>query len=222
MPSLIEMTNVCKSYDGKNNVLDGLNFSMKFGEIAFILGSSGSGKSTFLNIAGLLDNMSSGEYVFTGKMIKKNKLNSYYKIRSTDIGFIFQAYCLIEAISVRENILLPYLYNDAYIDKKVCCHYDEIAKCLNLTELSGKRAAMLSGGERQRVAIARAMMKSPKLIIADEPTGNLDETNANIVIDAFKDISSRGTAVLIVTHNKRLTEGSKSAYLLQNGVLVLC
>jgi len=222
MAKLIQMSHIRKTYDGTRNVLVNIDFSIGAGEISTIVGASGCGKSTFLNIVGLLDNFSDGEYIFDGVNIKRTKLNSYYRHRAMDIGFVFQAYCLIESLSVEENILMPFLYSDLHIDKIVLNRLDLVLNRLNISRLKDRKAALLSGGERQRVAIARAIIKSPKLVIADEPTGNLDEANAQLVIDAFQDISQYGTAIIIVTHNKHLSFGANSTYILDRGVLMPC
>lgn len=222
MNNLVEMSCIKKTYDGKKNILSDLDFSIQAGEIATILGASGCGKSTFLNIVGLLDNVTEGNYLFNGKKIKKNKLNSYYQQRAKDIGFIFQAYCLIESISVKDNILMPFLYNGLPCNRDVIQRLDILLNKFNLTHLINNKASLLSGGERQRVAIARAMIKKPKLIIADEPTGNLDDANAKLIIDAFQDISNQGTAIIVVTHNKYLSFGSGATYKLEGGKLFSC
>lgn len=222
MSKLIEMSAVRKTYDGKRFVLDGIDFSLEKGEIATIVGASGSGKSTFLNIVGMLDNYSEGTYLFDSTPIYRKKLNSYYKQRATDIGFVFQAYCLIESISVQENILMPFMYNDKYIDKNICLQMDKLLEDLNMSSLKDKKVSLLSGGEKQRAAICRAMIKNPKLIIADEPTGNLDEKNAELVIRAFKQIADAGTSVIVVTHNLHLSFGSEKTYALEKGVFHLC
>jgi len=216
---LIEMSNISKTFDGKKYILSDLNFSMEKGQGAIIFGESGCGKSTFLNIVGMMDNFTQGNYVFDGVSILNNRLNSFYKKRADDIGFIFQSYCLIDTISVEENILMPFLYNSVSVDKDLLNNMNLLLERFNIKELSKKKPALLSGGERQRVAIVRAMLKNPKLIIADEPTGNLDENNAEIVINAFKDIMKNGSAVIIVTHNKNIKLDFADKYLLQEGRL---
>ena len=222
MSKLVDMQNIKKTYDGNHFVLSDLNFSINKGEISTVFGASGCGKSTFLNIVGLLDNFTEGEYLFDGKQVKPNKLNSYHLMRSLDIGFVFQSYCLIDSISVKDNILMPFLYNNCYCTKDVLNTLNTILEQLNLSELINKKASLLSGGERQRVAIARAIIKNPKLIIADEPTGNLDDDNANLVVNAFKNISKQGTAIIVVTHNKHLSFNSGATYMLKKGALHPC
>ena len=176
--ALIRLSGVRKSYDGRHYVLDGLDFALGEGETAVVYGASGCGKSTFLNIVGLLDSMNEGDYRFSNQSICARRLNAYSEVRAEKIGFVFQSYCLIEALSVADNILMPFLYNGKPISKEVLGELASLAEELGIAELLEKKAALLSGGEKQRVAIARAMLKRPRLIIADEPTGNLDEGNS--------------------------------------------
>lgn len=219
MTEIVKMSNIKKTYDGKKYVLSGIDFSLHEGEIAIISGASGCGKSTFLNIVGLLDNMSEGDYFFNQVFIKRNRLSSYYKQRADDIGFVFQAYCLIESISVKDNILMPYLYSGKLIDRRVHEELYALADELNISTLLDKKAGLLSGGEKQRVAICRAIIKKPKLIIADEPTGNLDAGNTTSVVGFFDRIVKSGTAVIIVTHNADLCFQNSKLYTLCAGEL---
>ena len=222
MMQLIDIKGMRKTYDGKRYVLDGLDFSLGEGEVATIHGASGCGKSTFLNIVGLLDNCTDGKYFFAGKEIIPKKLNSYYAVRAEDIGFIFQSYCLIERLSVRENVLMPFLYNNDPIGDDVEKRLEGLMRDLNIASLIDKKAGNLSGGECQRVAICRAMLKKPRLIIADEPTGNLDENNTYLVVDAINKIRAGGTSVIVVTHNKSIGFENETKYMLDKGVLHPC
>lgn len=222
MSELVEISGLGKSYDGKRFVLKDLSFKLDPGQTAVIYGESGCGKSTLLNIVGLLDNATEGEYCFRGRRIDRRRVNSYSRIRANEIGFVFQSYCLIEALSVRDNVLMPYLYNGERLTGNVISHMEELAERLGITDLLGKQAALLSGGEKQRVAIARAMIKSPALLIADEPTGNLDEGNSLLVTEAFRGIAREGTALLVVTHNRGLQFGECFPYRLSEGRLVPC
>lgn len=219
MNKLVEMIDICKSYDGVRNVLEKLNFSIGEGEIATIYGASGCGKSTFLNIVGLLDNCTTGDYCFNGCKISKDRLNKYQQIRAADIGFVFQSYCLIDSISVYDNILMPLMYTEKKSTHLLLRKADSILEDLNILHLKNQKANTLSGGERQRVAIARAIIKEPKLVIADEPTGNLDDANANLVISAFRKIVDMGTSIIVVTHNRHLQFGDGQIYTLQQGAL---
>jgi ABC-type lipoprotein export system ATPase subunit len=222
MPTLITLNDVRKTYDRERYVLDGVNLTLEEGEIITIIGVSGCGKSTLLNIIGLLDSFTSGEYWFAGRQIKRSRLNSYHKNRAQDIGFVFQSYCLIDVLNVQDNILMPYLYANHPINARVMRRLGTILEDFNLATLRKARAGDLSGGERQRVAIARAMIKLPRIIIADEPTGNLDDANAKVVIEAFKTAAASGTAVIVVTHNSRLSFGAHKSYSLKEGRLCLC
>ena len=219
---LIELSDVRKTYDGKRYVLDGLDFSLGAGEVAVVYGESGCGKSTFLNIVGLLDSMSDGNYVFNGKKIRAKKLNSYSAVRAQDIGFVFQSYCLIEPLSTADNILMPFLYNGKPVSDAVMSELEKLSSEFGLKELLNKKAALLSGGEKQRVAIARAMIKRPRLIIADEPTGNLDERNSKTAAAALSKAAENGAGVLIVTHNRHLEFENARSYTLSEGRLTRC
>lgn len=222
MAELVKMKNIFKTYDGVRYVINDLDFSLENGRIAVIFGESGCGKSTLMNIIGLLDTFTKGSYSFMDSKIKQNELNSYYKYRASDIGFIFQAYYLIESLSVLDNMLMPFLYCKKPVFADIRVMIDETLDELNIYDLIMKRASDLSGGERQRVAIARAMIRAPKLLIADEPTGNLDEKNTDLVVDSFNRISKSGTAIVIVTHNRRLDFCNCEKYLLSSGRLHRC
>lgn len=215
------MRHIFKSYDKKRFILEDLDFCLKKGEIATIYGASGSGKSTFLNGMGFLDCFNAGEYYFFGDNVDIKKINRYKQYRASDIGFIFQSYCLIDALSVEDNIKMPYLYMQGKSMMNNAEMYDVLER-LQLLELRGKAASTLSGGEKQRVAIARALLKKPKLIIADEPTGNLDENNSNIVSEAFRNVAKMGTSLVVVTHNKYIEFSEGNKYILGGGKLSLC
>lgn len=222
MNELVEISGLGKSYDGKRFVLKDLSLKLGEGQTAVVYGESGCGKSTLLNIIGLLDSATEGEYRFRGERVNRRRVNSYSRIRANEIGFVFQAYCLIEALSVRENVLMPFLYNGQRLTRAVYDELDALAERLGIAELLDKPAALLSGGEKQRAAIARAMIKKPALLIADEPTGNLDEGNSELVTEAFRGIAEQGTALIVVTHNRGLRFGHCAAYRLKEGRLCPC
>ncbi len=217
---IIEMTNIIKSYDGKRNVLDNLEFTAHKGEFIAIKGKSGTGKSTLLNILGLLDTFNSGSYILNNEKILSKKYNTYNQLRSKYIGFIFQSYHLIDSISIEDNILIPYLYSNQPINKSVKNRIEFILEDFKLNELKSKKVSLLSGGEKQRVAIARAIIKSPQIIIADEPTGNLDDENSNIVMGALKKCADQSTTVILVTHDTKLLSYGDSTYNLSEGKLI--
>lgn len=222
MSELIDISGLGKSYDGKRFVLKELSFRLGAGQTAIIYGESGCGKSTLLNIIGLLDSATEGEYLFCGRRVNRRRVNSYSGIRANDIGFVFQTYCLIEALSVRDNVLMPYLYNGQRLTKEVYSELDSLSERLGIASLLDKKAALLSGGEKQRAAIARAMIKKPALLIADEPTGNLDEGNSRLVTEAFRSVAEEGTALIVVTHNRGLKFGDCASYRLSEGRLHRC
>ncbi len=221
MNKLVELEGITKSYDKTTNILDGLDFSISRGESTVILGKSGCGKSTLLNIIGMLESFDKGTYLFDGNKVKIHG-SFLQKSRADSIGFVFQSYCLIESLSVYDNVCMPFMYCGKPFDKTACLEADELMERLDIKRLKSKKASLLSGGEKQRTAIARAMVKKPKLIIADEPTGNLDNDNTKIVVDAFKKATASGTAVIMVTHNTSIDFEGASYYVLENGRLSKC
>ena len=216
---IISLKDIRKTYDGKKYVLDRLDFSIERGELAVITGKSGSGKSTLMNIIGLLDTFDAGIYMVEGESIDV-KRKSYSRLRGGKIGFIFQSYYLIESLSVSDNILMPLLYSDKKkIEKSTI---DKMNSCLEeygLYDYRNKKTALLSGGEKQRVAVARALIKDPDLIIADEPTGNLDRENGSLIKKSLVRQTELGKSVIIVTHNKDLFSDAPSIYMLSDGRL---
>lgn len=203
---ILELKNICKDYHQGSNVVEVLkNFSIKLypGEIVAIVGASGSGKSTLLHIAGLLDKASSGNIIIDGKEVKPNSKDKHI-IRLNKIGFIYQYHHLLSDFTARENIAMPHLVAGKDYGQALEIADDYLAK-FDLDNRSYNFPGELSGGQQQRVAIARALMNNPKIILADEPTGNLDNESAsnvmNILINNAKE-NSIGT--IIVTHNEKL------------------
>ncbi len=166
-----------------------------------------------MNILGLVESYDSGSFVFNGKQIKRD--GDYARIRRENIGFVFQNYNLIPSLTCRENIMLPTLY-----DRKVTTNgIESLADALNISSLLDRKFASLSGGEKQRVAFARALCLDPCILLADEPTGNLDSDNRNNVIEMLEKEHDRGRAVILITHDKQLSKRSTTAYELKEGVL---
>ncbi len=218
---IVELIGIRKSYSADKQVLKGLELEINSGEMVIIEGKSGSGKSTLLNIVGLFEPFDEGQYIFDGKSLEKGKYGNYSNIRSNDIGFVFQAYHLIENISVWDNIMLPLYYGSA--EKSMNENkLKALLREFNLSGLERKKVALLSGGEKQRVAILRAMIKEPKLIIADEPTGNLDEENSTIIINTFRSMLDTGKSVIMVTHNTNIATNDDKRYVLNEGRLQKC
>ncbi|WP_017001100.1 ABC transporter ATP-binding protein [Mammaliicoccus lentus] len=188
MKRLIKLNHITKEYrNGKQslNVLKGISLDINAGDFVSIVGKSGSGKSTLLNIIGLLDVDFSGEYLFEEKEINRTSDLKLSKFRNQKIGFIFQNFNLIDEYTVLENIYLPSLYSDTKINTE---YIQYLIKKLNLEQQVNEYACNLSGGQKQRVAIIRALANKPSLIIADEPTGSLDEKNRNLILNTFRGI----------------------------------
>ena len=204
---MIKIENLVKKYDNgftENVIFNGFDVAIEDGEFVAIHGRSGCGKSTLLNIIGLIDSMSEGTYILDGKDISKLKPSEYAAIRNRDIGFIFQAFHLLQDESVIYNVSLPMKY--AKVDK--ASRKERAEALLKLVGSEGKennKALQLSGGEMQRVAIARALANNPKYILADEPTGNLDIENRDIIMDLLKTINEKnGSTIIMVTHDEEL------------------
>lgn len=182
-------------------VLDNINLDIKEGEMVAILGESGSGKSTLLNIIGLIEGDYDGDYYFKdNKNVRVNSSKSSKLIRE-EISYIFQSFALIEDESVRDNLKLALKYVNKSKDEEENMIFEALEK-VNMKDHIDKIVASLSGGEQQRVALARAILKPSSLILADEPTGSLDEKNKEYVMDVLKDLNKSGKTVLVVTHDK--------------------
>ena len=208
---LLELKDINKSYfQGKQEmpVLKNVNFSVEEGEYVAIMGPSGSGKSTLMNIIGCLDKPTSGSFYLDGKDILKYKDNALSTVRLNTIGFVFQSFFLMMKQTALENVCLPLTY--AGIPKR---KRKEIAaqalKRVGLEDRMNYKPTQLSGGQCQRVAIARAISNHPKILLADEPTGNLDNNNAWEIMKLLEEINNKGTTVLVVTHNLEIVKVMK-------------
>lgn len=207
----IELKNIKKSFD--RPVLSDINLTVTNETYMAILGKSGSGKSTLMNILGLVESCDSGSYFFNGIRIKKNK--DYAALRRMQIGFIFQSYNLISTLTCEENIKLPLLY-EGYKDNK---RVKQLMDAMDISLLAKQRVTTLSGGEKQRVAIARALVLNPSLILADEPTGNLDPKNRDIIFSVLREEHKNGRAVLIITHDENAAKNATFRMILEGGIL---
>lgn len=210
-PIDIRISHLKKSYT--RPVLTDISLTLTNGSYVTILGKSGSGKSTLLNILGLVEGYDEGEFRFNGTLIRNDV--DYARLRSENIGFIFQSYNLIPTLSCRENILLPTLYSREQTGRDI----DELIELLDIRELMDQRVTTLSGGEKQRVAIARALILNPGLILADEPTGNLDPVNRKIIFDLLAHEHKEGRAILMITHDEETAKQAKTTYTLVGGEL---
>ncbi|HLR20070.1 MAG TPA: ABC transporter ATP-binding protein [Staphylococcus sp.] len=191
---MIKLKSINKSF-GEKVILKNFSISIEQGDFVIIKGASGTGKSSLLNIIGLLDSPDSGEVIYNGALVKKEKEKLKYK--REDISYIYQNYGLLENETIFKNLTLP-----LNISRKDTTKLKEVMAKVGLSDLSLKtKIYTCSGGEQQRIAIARAILKEPRLIIADEPTGNLDENNSDNVIDIFKTLNSQGITIVMATHD---------------------
>lgn len=216
---MIELTNVRKTFDGKRFVLDGLSATFRPGEYTQIIGKSGAGKSTLLNLIGLLDGQYEGEITLDGKDISKLSDMKISRIRSQRIGFIFQAYNLVNHMTALENIYMPILYAKKKFDSEYRARVAGLIEKLEIGRIAETQIQYLSGGEKQRVSIARALSLDPDVILADEPTGNLDAGNSKITFHVLKKLAMEGKTVILVTHNLHDDLGADRILTLQDGVL---
>ncbi|GAA3583995.1 lipoprotein-releasing ABC transporter ATP-binding protein LolD [Gibbsiella greigii] len=206
---LLQCDSLCKTYQEGNlqtSVLRNVSFAMQPGEMMAIVGSSGSGKSTLLHLLGGLDSPTSGEVVFKGQVLNKLSSAARAELRNRDLGFIYQFHHLLPDFTALENTAMPLLIGGmkpAQAQDKA----QEMLAAVGLDKRSGHRPSELSGGERQRVAIARALVNNPALVLADEPTGNLDQRTADSIFDLLGELNVRqGTAFLVVTHDLQLAK----------------
>lgn len=206
----IELSHVQKRFD--HSVLTDINLRIHNDSYIAILGSSGCGKSTLLNLLGLVEERDGGSFTFNGQTIKAKR--DYATLRREQIGFIFQAYNLIPTLTCLENIRLPLLYAPKAADTS-----DEWIERLGIASLLEQRVNTLSGGEKQRVAVARALMLDPSLLLADEPTGNLDTENSKIIFQIFAEEHEKGRAIVMITHDMQAAQQAKTVLLLQGGEL---
>ena len=218
---MIEVKDLVKVYkNGKLSleVLKGLNLSVKEGEYVALMGPSGSGKSTFLNILGCLDNLTPGTYTLDGIDVSNMPENDLSTVRNEKIGFVFQAYNLLPKLTAIENVELPAMYKG--VDRKT--RHEKAKKALEMVGLGERinhRPVEMSGGQKQRVAIARALINDPKIIFADEPTGNLDSKSGEEILNIFKDLNDKGVTILMVTHEEDVAEHTKRIIRLRDGVI---
>ena len=219
---VIRIVNVAKRYViGQNvvNALDGVSFGVRTGEFLAIMGSSGSGKSTMLNILGCLDRPTEGEYWLNGVNVAHMEDDALSDHRLYNLGFVFQSFHLIPQLTVAENIALPLFYrgvSDDEIDPRVL----ELATAVGMENRLEHHPYELSGGQRQRVAIARALANNPPVILADEPTGNLDTATSIQIMKLLVDLNAQGRTILMVTHEDDVAAYAKSRIVLRDGHIV--
>jgi len=222
MSDVIELTNVSKIYGFGNATtvaLDEVTLNVKKGEFVAIMGASGSGKSSLLNVIGLLDRPTHGTYSLGGRVVSRLRPNRLAKARRDHIGFIFQSFNLLPRLTALDNVALPLAYKGMTQTKRL----KQAGQALEDVGLSDREYYFpknLSGGEAQRVAIARALVGGPSLIIADEPTGNLDSVNSKIVLELLAELHAKGSTILMVTHNPELTRyATRVLYMHDGGIM---
>ncbi|SDG74411.1 lipoprotein-releasing system ATP-binding protein [Vibrio xiamenensis] len=223
MNNLLQCKNVCKTYrEGglDTQVLKGVSFDLQVGELASIIGTSGSGKSTLLHILGALDDASEGHVNFLGQELAKLSSNKQAQMRNRHLGFVYQFHHLLSDFSAIENVAMPLLIGGEKIASAKAKALQLLEK-VGLTHRVDHRPAELSGGERQRVAIARALVNSPDLVLADEPTGNLDHKTALAIYDLMRELNRESkTAFLVVTHDGELAGKMDRQLHMQDGLLI--
>ena len=201
---MLTLTNISKVFHAefvKTIALNGVSLSVEYGEFVAIMGPSGCGKSTLLNILGLLDNPTSGTYLLNGKDVGSLKESQRTDVRKGEIGFVFQSFNLIDELTVEENVELPLIYLDVPSKERK----ERVAEILRRVDMSHRAKhfpQQLSGGQQQRCAIARAVISHPSMILADEPTGNLDSKNGEEVMKLLQELNADGTTIIMVTHSK--------------------
>ena len=219
---IITVDNVNKTYKNGSlelQVLKNISFKVDKGEFLAIMGSSGSGKSTMMNILGCLDNQYEGRYILDGIDISKSTENELSEIRNKKIGFIFQSFNLLPRLTALENVELPLVYSSIPKEERHK-RANELLEMVGLKERTHHRPNELSGGQRQRVAIARALVNNPSIILADEPTGNLDSKSEAEIIEILQKLNKMGKTIVIVTHEPNIGEIAQRKIVFKDGEII--
>ncbi len=219
MINITKLSKVFRTEELETKALSEISLTINQGDFISIMGPSGSGKSTLLNIIGLLDSASDGSYKLLGQEMVSLKEKQKSQARKENIGFIFQNFNLIDELSVFDNIELPLIYSNVPSAERKS-RVNEIAKILGIAHRLKHFPQQLSGGQQQRVAVARALINNPKIILADEPTGNLDSKNGNEVMELLTDLHASGSTILMVTHSDYDASFSQRTILMKDGVIL--
>jgi len=219
---IITVDNISKTYKNGSlelQVLKNVSFKVDKGEFLAIMGSSGSGKSTMMNILGCLDNQYEGRYILDGIDISKSSENELSEIRNKKIGFIFQSFNLLPRLTALENVELPLVYSSVPKEERHK-RANELLEMVGLKDRTHHRPNELSGGQRQRVAIARALVNNPSIILADEPTGNLDSKSEAEIIEILQKLNKMGKTIVIVTHEPNIGEIAQRKIVFKDGEII--
>ena len=219
---IITVDNINKTYKNGSlelQVLKNISFKVDKGEFLAIMGSSGSGKSTMMNILGCLDNQYEGRYILDGIDISKSTENELSEIRNKKIGFIFQSFNLLPRLTALENVELPLIYSSVPKEERHK-RANELLEMVGLKDRTHHRPNELSGGQRQRVAIARALVNDPSIILADEPTGNLDSKSEGEIIEILQKLNKMGKTIVIVTHEPSIGEIAERKIIFKDGEII--
>lgn len=214
MKELIQIKNLSKEF-GKVKALDNINLNIYKREWLAIMGPSGSGKSTLLNILSLMDDPSSGKYILDNEDLEQINEEQKITLRREKIGLIFQQFHLIPYLSALENVMLSQYYHSSVDEEDAKAVLEKVGLSHRLSHLPSQ----LSGGEQQRVCIARALINNPEILLADEPTGNLDEANEKIVLETLQKLKNEGKTIVLITHNPELAKFADRTLILQHGIL---
>ena len=218
---LIKITQIKRNFvlgDEIVYVLKGIDLEINKGEYVALMGPSGSGKSTLMNLLGCLDTPTSGNYILNGKDVSKMHDNELAEIRNKEIGFVFQTFNLLPRTTALDNVALPMIYA-GYSKSERTIRATEVLKQVNLADRMDHQPNQLSGGQRQRVAIARALVNSPSIILADEPTGNLDSKTSDEIMKLLEDIHKNGNTIILVTHEEEIAAHAKRIIRLRDGMI---
>ncbi|NHG50008.1 ABC transporter ATP-binding protein [Campylobacter jejuni] len=214
MKELIQIKNLSKEF-GKVKALDNINLNIYKGEWLAIMGPSGSGKSTLLNILSLMDDPSSGKYILDNEDLEQINEEQKITLRREKIGLIFQQFHLIPYLNALENVMLSQYYHSSVDEEDAKAVLEKVGLSHRLSHLPSQ----LSGGEQQRVCIARALINNPEILLADEPTGNLDEANEKIILETLQKLKNEGKTIVLITHNPELAKFADRTLILQHGIL---
>jgi ABC-type lipoprotein export system ATPase subunit len=221
---LLELREVCKTYhlgEMDLQVLKGVTLSVASGELVALMGASGSGKSTLMNILGCLDHPSSGEYWLDGREISTASANERATLRNRLVGFVFQSFNLLARTSALDNVSMPLTYGAEYVhEAEMKARATEMLRKVGLTDRMHHQPSQLSGGQQQRVAIARSLINRPRLLLADEPTGNLDSHTSEEILEMFKALNeSEGLTIILVTHDPQVAHHAKRVIHIRDGLI---